>query len=68
MDTAKLETKRKIAYALANFKTLTKAELQKIHNEALDFGNTLPLIERGDFFWSSDMEALGMLVKALDEK
>lgn len=68
MDTAKLKMKRKIAYALANFKTLDKEEVQKIHNEALNFGNTLSLRERGEFFWSSGMETLGMLVKALNEK
>ena len=68
MDAAVLKMKQKIVYALANAKTLSKYDLQKIHNEALEFGNSLPLIERGDFFWTSGIETLGMQVKALKQK
>ena len=66
MDTAGVEMKRKVAYALANFKKLSKEEVKKIHNEALIFGNNLPLNERGEFFWVSGMETLGMLVRGFD--
>ena len=52
----------KISYAIEHRHDLSQKELKDIYEEALNFGNTLSLDDRGEFFWTSGIECLSMLV------
>lgn len=57
----KREMMNKIAWAINNCQSLSREELKKICDEAIEFKMNLPVNERGKFGWESCLEGLCML-------
>ena len=55
------EIEEKIAYAIANRKSLPYEELKRIYSEIAEYISSLPESERGNFYWESGMECLTMI-------
>ncbi len=58
----KEEMMDKIAWAINNRQSLSKEELKKFFDEAIEFKKSLPPEEQGRFSWESCLEGLYILV------